>query len=311
MQPVPTETLLERALHQHGFKPPQPRPLVPRAPHIQALGFGHMRLQRVRLRWELSVIPCRLLHLTAEYTHPCEARPITPCSAAASCVTPAAQSTCVSQLNCNTSARLWGRPYRAKCPVTFRNGSGKTKNADSSKVLHSTLSGGGRAGSPQAAKRSTACTETHAMSNQGIDRRAGFSRTSRRSTLACPKAAKAIEGFVGDSWRYQSDGRRSTDDLMLSGTAALRDDSSVEACRTRKGHATATCTASTLNCMLTFATAFRSGPAWRSCPIEERTRSIGSSTVSHASLTSRPVNAPPAAGPSGPASAATRCPRLS
>eukprot|EP00965_Chrysotila_dentata_P143858 4752641-Pleurochrysis_carterae.AAC.1 len=73
-----------------------------------------------------------------------------------------------------------------------------------------------------------------------------------------------------------------TDELMLSGTAASRDDSSVETCRTREGHATATCTASTLNCMLTFATASRSGPAWR---FEEKTRSIGRSTVSHASLT--------------------------
>eukprot|EP00965_Chrysotila_dentata_P237357 6201856-Pleurochrysis_carterae.AAC.1 len=34
------------------------------------------------------------------------------------------------------------------------------KGADSSKALHPTLSSGGRAGSPQAAKRSTACTAT-------------------------------------------------------------------------------------------------------------------------------------------------------
>eukprot|EP00965_Chrysotila_dentata_P025720 854565-Pleurochrysis_carterae.AAC.1 len=63
------------------------------------------------------------------------------------------------------------------------------------------------------------------------------------------------------------------------------DDSSVEACRTREGHATAPCTASTRNCMLTFATASHSGPAWSSWPAEERTRSIGRSTVSHTSLT--------------------------
>eukprot|EP00965_Chrysotila_dentata_P149400 4934108-Pleurochrysis_carterae.AAC.1 len=91
-----------------------------------------------------------------------------PCSEAVSLVTPAAQSTCVSHLNCSTSARLWCKPYRAKCPETIRNGSGKMKGADSSKAFHPTFSSGGRAGNPQAAKCSTACTATHAISSQGI-----------------------------------------------------------------------------------------------------------------------------------------------
>eukprot|EP00965_Chrysotila_dentata_P056901 1888115-Pleurochrysis_carterae.AAC.1 len=43
--------------------------------------------------------------------------------------------------------------------------------------------------------------------------------------------------------------------------------------------------------MLTCATATRSGSSWMSCPIPERTRSMGRSTVSHTSLTSVPSQA--------------------
>eukprot|EP00965_Chrysotila_dentata_P026858 891485-Pleurochrysis_carterae.AAC.1 len=99
------------------------------------------------------------------------------------------------------------------------------KGADSSKASHPTFSSGGRAGNPQAAKRSTACTATHAISSQGIVRRAGHSPSSCRYTRACPNAASAIEGFGGDSWRYHSVGSKGTDGRILSGTAISRDDS--------------------------------------------------------------------------------------
>eukprot|EP00965_Chrysotila_dentata_P244904 6206236-Pleurochrysis_carterae.AAC.3 len=59
---------------------------------------------------------------------------------------------------------------RTTLPLACQSGSGRINGAAFITVRHSTPSGGGQAGRPQAARRNTACTATQAMSNQGIAR---------------------------------------------------------------------------------------------------------------------------------------------
>eukprot|EP00965_Chrysotila_dentata_P194844 6176624-Pleurochrysis_carterae.AAC.1 len=57
---------------------------------------------------------------------------------------------------------------RTTLPRACLSGSGRMKGDASITVHHSTPSGGGRTGRPQAARQNTAWTTTQAMSSQGI-----------------------------------------------------------------------------------------------------------------------------------------------